>query len=242
MKTLILAGGKGTRFMEESKLMPKPMIPINDKPMIFHIINHYEKFNFNDFVVLGGIKVDYIINYFDKNFKKIDAAEYLYQINEKSKVQIMDTGEETMTGGRVKKALSKLNVEDFLLTYGDGFSDVDINLVIKKFRDTKTIATLTAVRPPARFGSLEIEGDLVRSFGEKNQSKEGWINGGFFVMNSKIVDFIASDSMPLEKDPLEILSKNNQLSVYQHFGFFQPVDTIREKELLEKYLIENNEF
>jgi len=242
MKTLILAGGKGTRFMEESKHMPKPMIPINGKPMIFHIINQYEKFNFNDFVILGGIKVEYIVNYFDNNFKKIDSAEYLYKTNENTKVQIIDTGEETMTGGRVKKALEKLNVEEFLLTYGDGFCDVDINLVIKKFRETKTIATVTAVRPPARFGSLEIEGDLIKSFGEKNQSKEGWINGGFFVMNSKIVDYISSDSMPLEKEPLELLTKNNQLSVYQHFGFFQPVDTLREKELLEKYLTDNNEY
>ena len=240
MKTLILAGGKGTRFMEESKHMPKPMIPINGKPMIFHIISHYEKFNFNDFVILGGTKVDYILNYFDNNFKKIDSTENLYQTNENTKIQIIDTGEETMTGGRVKKALKKLNVDEFLLTYGDGFCDVDINLVIKKFRDTNTIATVTAVRPPARFGSLEIEGDLIKSFGEKNQAKEGWINGGFFVMNSKIVDFISSDSMPLEKEPLELLTKNNQLSVYQHFGFFQPVDTLREKELLEKYLIEND--
>jgi glucose-1-phosphate cytidylyltransferase len=240
MKTLILAGGKGTRFMEESKHMPKPMIPINGKPMIFHIINQYEKFNFNDFVILGGTKVDYIVNYFDNNFKKIDSTKYLYQTNENTKIQILDTGEETMTGGRVKKALEKLNVDEFLLTYGDGFCDVDINLVIKKFRETKTIATVTAVRPPARFGSLEIEGDFIKSFGEKNQAKEGWINGGFFVMNSKIVDFISSDSMPLEKEPLELLTKNNQLSVYQHFGFFQPVDTLREKELLEKYLIEND--
>ena len=240
MKTLILAGGKGTRFMEESKHMPKPMIPINGKPMIFHIISHYEKFNFNDFVILGGTKVDYILNYFDNNFKKIDSTENLYQTNENTKIQIIDTGEETMTGGRVKKALKKLNVDEFLLTYGDGFCDVDINLVIKKFRDTNTIATVTAVRPPARFGSLEIEGDLIKSFGEKNQAKEGWINGGFFVMNSKIVDFISSDSMPLEKEPLELLTKNNQLSVHQHYGFFQPVDTLREKELLEKYLIEND--
>lgn len=240
MKTLILAGGKGTRFMEESKHMPKPMIPINGKPMIFHIINQYEKFNFNDFVILGGTKVDYILNYFDNNFKKIDSTENLYQTNENTKIQIIDTGEETMTGGRVKKALKKLNVDEFLLTYGDGFCDVDINLVIKKFRDTNTIATVTAVRPPARFGSLEIEGDLIKSFGEKNQAKEGWINGGFFVMNSKIVDFISSDSMPLEKEPLELLTKNNQLSVHQHYGFFQPVDTLREKELLEKYLIEND--
>lgn len=240
MKTLILAGGKGTRFMEESRHMPKPMIPINGKPMIFHIISQYKKFNFNDFVILGGIKVDYIIDYFDRNFKKINSKEYLYQTSEKTNIQILDTGEETMTGGRVKQAVEKLQIEEFLLTYGDGFCDVDINLVIKKFRDTKTIATVTAVRPPARFGSLEIKGDLIKSFGEKNQTKEGWINGGFFVMNSKIIDFISSNSMPLEKEPLETLSAKNQLSVHKHFGFFQPVDTLREKELLEKYLIENN--
>lgn len=242
MKTLILAGGKGTRFMEESKHMPKPMIPINGKPMIFHIINQYKKFNFNDFVILGGTKIEYIINFFNNNFKTINGKENLYQTEEGTKVQILDTGEETMTGGRVKQAVEKLGLEEFLLTYGDGFCDVDINLVIKKFRDTKTIATVTAVRPPARFGSLEINGDFIQSFGEKNQAKEGWINGGFFVMKSKIIDFISSNSMPLEKEPLESLTELKQLSVYQHFGFFQPVDTLREKELLEKYLIENNEY
>jgi len=240
MKTLILAGGKGTRFMEESKHMPKPMIPINGKPMVLYIIDHYKKFEFNDFVILGGIKVDYIIDYFDKNFKKINAEENLYQTDEGVNIQILDTGEDTMTGGRVKQAVEKLEIKEFLLTYGDGFCDVDINLVIKKFRETKTIATVTAVRPPARFGSLQIEGDLVKSFGEKNQAKEGWINGGFFVMSSKIIEFINSNSMPLEKEPLELIALKNQLSVYQHFGFFQPVDTLREKEILEKFLTENN--
>lgn len=240
MKTLILAGGKGTRFMEESKHMPKPMIPVNGKPMIFYIMNHYKKFNFNDFVILGGTKIEYIIDYFEKNFKKINSKENLYQTDENTNIQILDTGIETMTGGRVKQAVERLNIEEFLLTYGDGFCDVDINLVVKKFRDTQTIATVTAVRPPARFGSLEIDGDFIKSFGEKNQAKEGWINGGFFVMSSKIIDFITSNSMPLEKEPLETLTANKQLSVYQHYGFFQPVDTLREKELLEKYLVENN--
>ncbi len=236
MKTLILAGGKGTRFMEESKHMPKPMIPINGKPMIFYIMEHYNSFGFTDFVILGGTKVDYIFNYFNNNFSKFSNDKDTYLISNEMNVKILDTGEETMTGGRIKRAIDELSLDEFMLTYGDGFSDVNINEVIKMSKKTNTIATVTAVRPPARFGSLDISGDFVINFGEKNQAREGWINGGFFVLKSEIYNYISGDMMPLEKEPLEKLSKTNQLSVHQHSGFFQPVDTIREKELLEKYL------
>ena len=236
MKTLILAGGKGTRFMEESQFMPKPMIPILGKPMLLHIMEHYISFGHKDFVILGGTKISYIIDYFEKKYKKIKPEINKFLIDDKVQVQILDTGENTMTGGRVKRAIEELGLNNFMLTYGDGFSDVNINLVIERFRQTNTIGTVTAVRPPARFGSLEIAGNYVKSFGEKNQAKEGWINGGFFVFNSNIARYIESDSMPLEKDPLETLSSINELSVFKHSGFFQPVDTLREKELLEKYL------
>ena len=226
--------------MEESQFMPKPMIPINGKPMIFYIMEHYMAYGHSDFVILGGTKIEYIIKYFENNYKKVDTEKNIFLINNQTQVQILDTGEETMTGGRVKRAIEELELNVFMLTYGDGFCDVNINLVIDRFNQTKSIGTVTAVRPPARFGSLDIAGEYVKNFGEKNQSKEGWINGGFFVFNSNIAKYIESDSMPLEKTPLETISKLNQLSVYKHHGFFQPVDTIREKEILEKYLNEQH--
>ena len=241
MKTLILAGGKGTRFMEESKHMPKPMIPINGKPMIFYIIDHYLKFDYGDFVILGGTKISYIFDYFEDNFSKDLSEKNTYKLKNGVSVRILDTGENTMTGGRVKRAIDELDLENFMLTYGDGFCDVNVKEVVKKFHETETIGTVTAVHPPARFGSLDIEGDYVVNFGEKNQAREGWINGGFFVLKPEIKEFISHDAMPLEKEPLETLANDNQLSVYQHNGFFQPVDTIREKELLEAYLKNEND-
>lgn len=241
MRTLILAGGKGTRFMEESKRMPKPMINVNGTPMIFYIIDHYLKFDFVDFVILGGTKISYIFDYFENNFSKDLSEKNTYKLKKSVRVKILDTGENTMTGGRVKRAIDELNLDNFMLTYGDGFCDVNIKEVVKKFHQKGTIATVTAVRPPARFGSLEIAGDYVVNFGEKNQSKEGWINGGFFVLKPEIEKFISNDDTPLEKEPLETLANKNQLSVYKHNGFFQPVDTIREKELLETYLKKEND-
>ena len=220
MKTLILQAEKVRRFMEESKHMPKPMIPINGKPMIFYIIDHYLKFDFVDFVILGGTKINYIFDYFEENFSKDSSKKNTYILKKGVSVKILDTGENTMTGGRVKRAIDELNLGNFMLTYGDGFCDVNINDVVTKFHEKETIGTVTAVRPPARFGSLDIEGDYVKSFGEKNQAKEGWINGGFFVFKPEIKEFISDDTMPLEKEPLETLSNNKQLSVYQHNGFF----------------------
>lgn len=236
MKVLILAGGKGTRFMEESVHMPKPMIRILEKPMMFYIIEHYFKFGFKDFVILGGEKVEYIYEYFQKHFETIDSENHIYKVQNKYIVQILYTGKETMTGGRVKRAIDILNLDNFMLTYGDGFCDVNISELLDFHNKKNTIATLTGVRPPARFGSIEIKNDFIINFGEKAQTKEGWINGGYFVLSSKIYDYIAADDMPLEKEPLEMLSKIRQLSVYKHFGYFQPVDTIREKELVEERL------
>lgn len=240
MKVLILAGGKGTRFMEESIHMPKPMIPILEKPMMLHIMEHYLKFGFDDFVVLGGEKIDYIYNYFEENNEVLDSTNHIYKIQNKFTVQILDTGKETMTGGRVKQAIEILEVDNFMLTYGDGFSDVNISKLLEFHNDKNSLATLTGMRPPARFGSIEIEDDYIVDFGEKAQTKEGWINGGYFVISSKIYDYISGDEMPLEREPLERLSKERLLTVFKHYGYFQPVDTIREKELVEERLSLND--
>lgn len=240
MKVLILAGGKGTRFMEESIHMPKPMIPILEKPMMLHIMEHYLKFGFDDFVVLGGEKIDYIYSYFEENNEVLDSTNHIYKIQNKFTVQILDTGKETMTGGRVKQAIEILEVDNFMLTYGDGFSDVNISKLLEFHNDKNSLATLTGMRPPARFGSIEIEDDYIVDFGEKAQTKEGWINGGYFVISSKIYDYISGDEMPLEKEPLEMLSKERLLTVFKHHGYFQPVDTIREKELVEERLSLND--
>lgn len=235
MKSLILAGGKGTRFAEETKSKPKPLIEINKTPMLIHIIDHYINFDVEEFVILGGYKYEMIVDYFQNFCLKIKSGEFKYK---NSKVLVLNTGEETMTGGRVKQAIEELKLSDFFLTYGDGISNVDISKLYECHKLSSCLTTLTAVRPPARFGRLELEGDLVISFGEKNQSQEGWINGGFFVMNAKIADYIANDQTILEREPLETLAKEGQLNSYKHFGFWQPVDTIREKELLEKIMNE----
>ena len=233
MKSLILAGGKGTRFAEETRFKPKPLIEINKLPMLIHIIDHYMKFDVKEFVILGGYKHEMIIDYFQNFCKKNKSGEFIYKT---STVQVLNTGEETMTGGRVKQAIQELKLTNFFLTYGDGISNVDISKLYQSHKLSSCLSTLTAVRPPARFGRLELEDNLVVSFGEKNQSQEGWINGGFFVMNSKIVDYISDDQTVLEREPLEILAKEGKLNSYKHFGFWQPVDTIREKELLEKIM------
>ncbi len=237
MKSLILAGGKGTRFSEETITKPKPMIEILKKPMVLHIIEHYQSFGINDFVILGGTKIEYIVDYFSNKFKNLDQKNNLYEIENTIKVQILDTGIETATGGRVKKAIEYLNLDRFLLTYGDGISNVNIKKLVDFHKTKKTIGTLTAVRPPARFGSLEISDEKVEHFGEKNQANEGWINGGFFVFEKKISEYISYDSTPLELEPLVNLAKENQLSAFKHTGFWQPVDTIREKEILEKAIL-----
>lgn len=235
MKSLILAGGKGTRFAEETKSKPKPLIEINKVPMLIHIIDHYINFDVEEFVILGGYKYEMIVDYFQNFCIKNKNGEFEYK---NSKVLVLNTGEETMTGGRVKQAIEELKLSNFFLTYGDGISNVDISKLYKCHKLSSCLTTLTAVRPPARFGRLELEGDLVVSFGEKNQSQEGWINGGFFVMNAKISEYITNDQTILEREPLETLAKEGQLNSYKHFGFWQPVDTIREKELLEKIMSE----
>jgi glucose-1-phosphate cytidylyltransferase len=223
MKVVILAGGFGTRLSEYTKSIPKPMVKINGKPILIHIINHYLKYGFNDFYIALGYKSNIIKDYFKK--KKLN-----YKIN------LINTGLKTMTGGRLKRLKSKLGNETFLLTYGDGISNVNLDKLIKFHKKNKKLITLTAVRPPARFGAIKISGKKVKTFKEKSKLDEGWINGGFFVIEPKFLSFIKGDNTFLEREPLERASKNNELLAYKHYDFWQCMDTKRDKDFLEKKL------
>ena len=242
MKVIILAGGLGTRLSEYTHLIPKPMVKICKIPILIHIINQYKKFHFKEFYIATGYKSEVITNYFSENFLEVNINNFLNKkirsFKERDKdilINIIDTGMDTMTGGRLKQMESFISDENFMLTYGDGISDVDL-LKLKKFHlDNNKIATLTAVRPPARFGALELHGDNVINFSEKDKLKEGWINGGFFVMNKKIFKYIENDNTFLEKEPMYNLVKDNQLSAYKHEGFWQCMDTKRDKDILEDY-------
>ena len=197
------------------------MVKINGKPILIHIINHYLKYGFNDFYIALGYKGYYIKNFFKK--KKL-----------KYKINLIDTGLKTMTGGRLKRLKNIIGDETFLLTYGDGLSNVNLSKLVRFHNKNKKLITLTAVRPPARFGAIKIAGNRVKTFKEKSKLDEGWINGGFFVVESKFLDFIKKDTTFLEKEPLERASKKKQLIAYKHYGFWQCMDTKRDKELLEK--------
>ena len=221
MKVVILAGGLGTRLSEYTKSIPKPMVKINGKPILIHIINHYLKYGFDNFYIALGYKGNFIKNYFKKN-----------RVN--FKVNLIDTGLKTMTGGRLKRLKKKLGNDTFLLTYGDGISNVNLNKLIKFHKKNKKLITLTAVRPPARFGAIKILGNKVKTFKEKSKLDEGWINGGFFVVEPKFLNFIKGDKTFLEREPLERASKNNQLLAFKHHGFWQCMDTKRDKDELNR--------
>ena len=223
MKVVILAGGLGSRLSEYTKILPKPMVKILNTPIIVRIINYYNKFGYNDFIIAGGYKSKIIENYFKKNLKHL-------------KIKVVNTGKKTMTGGRIKKLKKILNNKRFLLTYGDGLCNVNIKNLVKFHVKNKNIVTLTAVRPPARFGGIKISKSKVKYFKEKSNLDEGWINGGFFVMESKFLEFIKSDKTFLEKEPLENASKKKELIAYKHRGFWQCMDTKRDKDILEKTL------
>ena len=230
---VILAGGRGTRFSEYTKTIPKPMIEAKGKPLLIHIINIYKLQGISNFYILTGYKSEVIENYFRSIFN--ETSENKFEISEDVFVNILNTGIETMTGGRVKQVINYIDEDLFFLTYGDGVSNINLKNLYDFHFEKETIATLTAVRPPARFGSLELNSEnFVESFGEKNNAKEGWINGGFFILNKKISNYIENDSTLLEQGPLQKLSSENQLKAYQHSGFWRPVDTIRELEILEK--------
>ncbi len=227
MKVIILAGGLGTRLSEYTKSIPKPMVKILGTPIIVHIMKHYFKYGFKKFYVAAGYKQKVLKDYFKK--KKF-----------KWNVKIFDTGEKTMTGGRLKRLKKFLNQETFCLTYGDGVSDININKLLKFHRKTKGLGTLTAVRPPARFGAIKLSGTKVTYFKEKSRLDEGWINGGFFIFEPEIFKFIKNDKTFLEKEPLTKLGAMRKLNAFKHNGFWQCMDTIRDKEILEKKLRKKN--
>ena len=221
MKVVILAGGFGTRLSQYTNLIPKPMIKINGKPILLRIIEHYSKYGFNNFYIALGYKGKLIEKYFKKKI-------FRWKIN------LINTGLNTMTGGRLKRLKKILGEETFLLTYGDGLCDVNIKKLIQFHKKRKKLVTLTAVRPPARFGAIKMFRNNVKVFKEKSKLEEGWINGGFFVIEPKFLNYIKNDNTYLEKGPLEQASKNKQLSAYKHNGFWQCMDTKRDKDYLEE--------
>jgi glucose-1-phosphate cytidylyltransferase len=220
MQVVILAGGFGTRLSEETDLIPKPMVRIGNIPILEHIMNFYSKFGHNDFLIALGYKAEIIQNY----FKVFD--------NPRWKISLVDTGLETSTGGRIKKLESYLN-DDFMLTYGDGLSNVNIDDLLAHHQRFRKIATVTAVRPPARFGTIEISNGLVTKFAEKDPQDAGWINGGFFCLNKEICSYISDTSVSFESGPLSDLVKSNELTAYEHHGWWQPMDTLRDKRSLQ---------
>ena len=226
MKVVILAGGFGTRISEYTKTIPKPMISINKKPIIIHIMEHYVKYGFTDFYIALGYKGSVIKEYF-KNKK--------FGCN----VNLINTGLKTMTGGRLKRLKKILGPETFLMTYGDGLSDINLKELLKFHNRHKKLVTLTAVRPPARFGAIKLKGINVKTFKEKDKMDEGWINGGFFVIEPKFLNLIKNDDTFLEKEPLEKASVQNQLSAFKHKGFWQCMDSKRDKDKLE-LILKNN--
>jgi|TARA_B110001450_G_scaffold50691_1_gene47314 glucose-1-phosphate cytidylyltransferase len=223
MKVVILAGGFGTRISEYTKTIPKPMITVNKKPILIHIMEHYAKYGFTNFYIALGYKGQVIKEYFkNKNFK--------WNIN------LINTGLKTMTGGRLKRLKKLIGKETFLMTYGDGLSDINLTKLLKFHNKNKKLVTLTAVRPPARFGAIKLKGDNVKKFKEKDKMDEGWINGGFFVMEPSFLNLIKNDQTFLEKEPLEKICSQNQLMAFKHKGFWQCMDSKRDKDKLEKIL------
>ena len=223
MKVVILAGGFGTRLSEYTKTIPKPMINIAGKPMLLHIMKFYAKYGFKDFYIALGYKGEIIKKFFKKNY-------FNWNIN------LIQTGKNTMTGGRLKRLKKIIGKETFMMTYGDGLSNVNLKKLIKFHKKNKRLVTLTAVRPPARFGALKLKGNFVNYFKEKSKLDEGWINGGFFVMEPKFLKFIKNDNTYLEREPLETMTKKKQLIAFRHKGFWQCMDTKRDKDNLEKTL------
>jgi len=223
MKAVILAGGYGTRISEESHLLPKPMIEIGGKPILWHIMKIYLAHKIDDFVICLGYKGEKIKEYFEQFDSKL------------WNVQLIDTGLDTMTGGRLKRIQDKID-DTFCVTYGDGVSDVNLNNLITFHKEKKSLATLTAIHPPERFGVLNLSGDYVKEFHEKHTGESSWINGGFFVFEPEIFDYLQNDSTVLERAPLETLAKEQKLAAFKHNGFWHPMDTLRDKKHLEDLL------
>jgi glucose-1-phosphate cytidylyltransferase len=248
MKTVILCGGLGTRLSEETQLKPKPMVEIGNYPILWHIMNIYSSHGFNEFALALGYKgeviKEYFLNYYNHSSNltidlKTGKVEALKTCPRDWRVHLVDTGQKTMTGGRLLRLKDFLGKETFMLTYGDGLSNVDIKNLLAFHRSHGKLATVTAVRPSARFGGIQINGPKVTEFKEKPQSGEGWINGGFFVFEPGVFDYLAGDNAILENEPLENLSKDGELMAYQHAGFWQCMDTTRDRDVLVRLWEEN---
>ena len=243
MKVVILAGGMGTRLSEETDLRPKPMVEIGGHPILWHIMKHYARHGFHEFVIALGYKGEEVKRFFlDYNRLKASitvelstgSTNFHEATPDNWTVHLIDTGLQTLTGGRVKRLQPWLEGEPFMLTYGDGVSDVDLGALLRLHRTSGRLATVTAVRPPARFGGLIFDGDLVADFTEKPQIGEGWINGGFFVLEPEIFRYIDGDESSLELDALERLARDRRLAAYRHEAFWQCMDTLRDKRTLER--------
>lgn len=248
MKVVILAGGLGTRLAEETEIIPKPMVEIGGRPILWHIMSIYAAFGYKEFIVALGYKGHIIKNfflnyYYARNNFSIQLSTGDIEVHqgkqEDWQVHLIDTGLDTMTGGRIKRLQHLIGDEPFMLTYGDGVANVNIDELVAFHQRQKKLATVTAVRPPARFGGLNFDGDHVIQFLEKPQIGEGWINGGFFVLEPQVFDFIAGDHIVFEREPLEQLSSDGELVAYRHGDFWQCMDTLRDKRLLESMWQDN---
>ncbi|MEI7868338.1 MAG: glucose-1-phosphate cytidylyltransferase [Candidatus Methylumidiphilus sp.] len=242
MKAVILAGGLGTRISEETLVKPKPMVEIGGKPILWHIMKIYSAHGINEFIICCGYKgyliKEYFANYFlhmsDVTFDMVNNRMDVHQnYVEPWRVTLVDTGDNTLTGGRIKRIRKYLGDEDFCLTYGDGVGNIDINRLIDFHRQEGKLATLTATQPPGRFGALNLEGHKILNFEEKPQGDGAWINGGFFVLSPKVIDYIAGDDTLWEREPMAGLASDGQLNAFFHHGFWQPMDTLRDKTHLE---------
>jgi glucose-1-phosphate cytidylyltransferase len=242
MKVIILAGGMGTRLAEETAIRPKPMIEVGGKPILWHVMSIYAKYGYKDFLVACGYKGDTIKEYFQNYVLHnsdlfVNLRDGSHKITPSStpdwQIGLIDTGLKTLTGGRIRRLKNLIGHETCLVTYGDGLSDINIEALVKFHRRHGKLATVTAVAPVARFGSLQLNGDVVTQFAEKPSAGEGWINGGFFAFEPEVLNYISGDDTALEGEPLEQLASEGQLFAYQHRGFWHPMDTLRDKQLLE---------
>jgi glucose-1-phosphate cytidylyltransferase len=242
MKAVILAGGLGTRISEETHLKPKPMVEIGGKPILWHIMKMYSTHGIDDFIVCCGYKQYIIKEYFANYFLHMsnvtfDLRNHNMEVHDRYaepwRVTLVDTGENTMTGGRLKRVRHFIGEEDFCFTYGDGVSDVNIGELIRFHQSHRKLATLTATQPPGRFGALSLDIDVITSFQEKPQGDNAWINGGFFVLSPRVIDYIDGDATIWEREPMERLARENQFAAFRHAGFWQPMDTLRDKHHLE---------
>lgn len=244
MKVVILAGGFGTRISEESQFKPKPMVEIGGKPILWHIMKEYSYCGYHDFVICAGYKQEVIKEWFSSyfvhnsditfDFTKGEKISIHQEHSEPWKVTVVDTGLNTMTGGRIKRIRDYIGNEPFMMTYGDGVSDVDVAKLVEFHKSQGKIATLTGVQPEGRFGVMDLEGNDIKSFREKSKEDMGWINGGYMVLQPEIFDYIEGDNTSFEKEPLEQLTRENQIVCYKHKGFWQCMDALRDKQKLEQ--------